>query len=232
MSGSLQKAYLAPFLVFMGLLALGEVVAHFFEGHAIWIASAPRYWVFPLQTLVCGAVLLRYWRAYEWRRPARLGFTLAIGVLVFVIWISPQAFLAADPRRDGFDPGFFGGGGAYALNSALRWLRLVVVVPLLEEIFWRGFLLRYLIRDPFEAVPFGAFSWRSFAWVTLFFALAHYGAGFWPPGPDFVPALLTGALYNLIAYRTRSLSSCVLAHAVTNLLLGVYIVRTGQWGFW
>lgn len=232
MFGSLQKAYLAPFLAFMGLLALGEIVAHFFEGRAIWIASAPRYWIFPLQTVVCSALLLRYWRAYQWRPPVRLAFTLSIGLLVFIIWISPQVFFGAAPRLEGFDPGFFGGGAAWFLNSALRWLRLVLVVPLLEEIFWRGFLLRYLIREPFDAVPFGTFSWRSFAWVTVFFALAHYGAGFWPPGPDFGPALFTGALYNLVAYRTRSLSACVLAHAFTNCLLGVYINSTGQWGFW
>ena len=57
------------------------------------------------------------------------------------------------------------------------------------------------------------------------FGLAHCG-------PDFVPALACGALFNWIAIRTRSLSACVLAHAVTNLLLGFYIMTTRQWGFW
>ena len=232
MSAPLQTAYVAPFIVFMALLALGEAVAHVFEGRAVWFATAPRYWVFPLQTIVCGALLARYWLHYEWRRPARLGFTLGIAVFVFLLWISPQAFFGAAPRIEGFDPSYFGNGWPYALNVAVRFIRLVVVVPLLEEIFWRGFLLRYLIRDPFDSVPFGTFSWRSFLWVIGFFGLAHYGAGLWPPGPDFVPALITGALYNAVAYRTRSLSSCVLAHAVTNALLGVYILRTGQWGFW
>jgi len=232
MSASLQKAYLAPFVVFMGLLAVGEAVAHLFEGQDIWFASAPRYWVFPLQTVVCGILLARYWRHYEWRAPARLGFTIAVAVFVFVLWISPQIFFGSPPRTDGFDPGYFGGGWAFALNVTVRFIRLVIVVPLLEEIFWRGFLLRYLIREPFESVPLGTFSWSSFLWVTVFFGLAHYGGGFWPPGPDFVPALATGMLYNAVAYRTKSLSSCVLAHAITNALLGIYILRTGQWGFW
>ncbi len=50
--------------------------------------------------------------------------------------------------------------------------------------------------------------------------------------PDWPAALVTGALLNLVAYRTRSLGACVLAHAVANLLLGLYVLRTGQWGFW
>jgi CAAX prenyl protease-like protein len=152
-------------------------------------------------------------------------FTLALAVSVFALWISPQAFFHAAPRTEGFDPAFFGDGWPYFTNVTARWVRLVVVVPLLEEIFWRGFLLRFLVREPFEEVPFGTFTWSSCAWVTFFFAAAHWG-------PDFWSALPTGMLYNLVAYRTRSLGSCVLAHAATNLLLGIYIVTTGQWGFW
>ncbi len=85
--------------------------------------------------------------------------------------------------------------------------------------------MRILIAEPFTGVPFGAFSWRSFAIVTAGFCLEHQPAD-WPA------AILAGALYSLVAYRTRSLSSCVLAHTVTNLLLGLYVMRTGQWGFW
>ena len=212
-------------MAFMALLALGEMVAHFFDGQAFWMVSAPRYWVCPLQTIVCAALLWRARRHYALRAPARPWFTLAIAVFVLALWISPQALFGADPRTDGFDPAYFGGDWHWFANVLPRWLRLVVVVPLLEEIFWRGFLLRFLIREPFEEVPFGTFSWSSCIWVALFFAFAHWG-------PDFWPALVTGVLYNAVAYRTRSLSSCVLAHAVTNLLLGVYIFQTRQWGFW
>ncbi len=221
-----QKAYLAPFVVFMLLLAVGELVGKIFDGSAWWVAATPRYWVFPLQTLSCGALLAFYWQHYRLRPPSQIGLTIGIAIAVFLIWIAPQRWLGFAPRLIGFEPDFFGPNGwPYAANLGLRFLRLVVVVPLLEEIFWRGFLLRYLIRDDFADVPFGSFSWYSFAGVSLFFALAH-------AGPDFVPALITGALYNLIAVRTRNLSACVLAHAITNLLLGIYILRTVQWGFW
>jgi CAAX prenyl protease-like protein len=221
----LAKAYLAPFTIFMALLALGELVAHLGDGMAAWPLAEPRYWIFPLQTFVCGVALVRWWRCYDfqWRR----GFwsALGMGTVVLLIWISPQWLPGAAPRVEGFDPYFFGGGLPFYLNTFVRVLRLVVVVPLLEEIFWRGFLLRHLIRDPFDEVPFGSFSWPSFLWVTFFFGVAHWG-------PDFWPAIATGALYNLLAVRTRSLGACVIAHGLTNLLLGAYIFQTGQWGFW
>lgn len=184
-----------------------------------------KYWIFPLQTVLCGALVFAFRHQYELSRPRGVVFAVAIGALSLAVWIAPQEALGFPPRLDGFDPGFFAPGWPYSLSLLFRFLRLVVVVPFLEEIFWRGFLLRYVIREDFENVPFGTFNWASFGIVTLCFGLAHWG-------PDFVPALIVGALFNLVAIRTRSLSVCVLTHAVTNLLLGGYIMATRQWGFW
>ena len=221
-----EKANLAPFLAFLLILGLGEVVAHLGDGRAFWVFNQPRYWVFPLQTVVCAVLLIRGWPYYELRAPKKLLFSVGIGILALLLWIAPQEWLGAPQRTDGFDPTFFGATGwPYAANLAVRFLRLVVIVPLLEEIFWRGFLLRYLINEDFTRVPFGTFSWLSFGIVTAGFCIEH-------SPPDYPAAILTGMLYNLVAYRTRSLSSCVLTHAVTNALLGIYVLRTGQWGFW
>ena len=85
--------------------------------------------------------------------------------------------------------------------------------------------MRYLIKEDFTKVPFGEFSVISFSVTTLMFGLAHYG-------PDFLPAIITCAIYNLVAVKTKSLACCVLTHAVTNLGLGIYIMQTKQWGFW
>lgn len=208
---------------FLLLLALSSFTKNL--GSAFWLSSAS-YWVYPLQVLVCGAVLAWFWKEYEfgpWRRPI---FTLAIGVAVLVIWISPQAFFGFTPRRVGFDPNVFAGQPLpYWGTVMMRFLRLVIIVPLIEEIFWRGFLLRYLIDERFERAPFGTFSWLSFLVVSAAFALEHSMA-------DWAAAFITGMLYNAVAYRTRSLTACVIVHAVTNLLLGLWIMRTGQWGFW
>ena len=221
-----EKAFLAPFAAFLALLALGGIVHGIGEGFAAWPLAEPQYWINPAQTILCAALLARGWRCYGLRAPARPVIAIGIGVLALALWIAPQELFARTPRTAGFLPHFFGENGApYALNTALRFVRLVVVVPLVEEIFWRGFLLRYLIDHHFTRVPIGAFSWKSCAIVSVCFALEHQPA-------DYPAALLTGALYNVVAYRTRSLSACVLAHAITNLLLGIYVMKTGQWGFW
>lgn len=226
-SASSQRAYFGPFLVFLGLFGLGDLVKKPFEGMLVaWPLSTPMYWVFPLQTLVCGWLVWRWWSHYELRMPTRPIFTILIGLLVLGIWVAPQEFFHAERRLDGFEPGYFGGGAAYWVNLIFRFLRLVIVVPLVEEIFWRGFLLRYFVdQDSFRSVPFGKFTWISFIAVTLGFTFEH-------SQPDWPAAALCGALYNVVAYYSRSLSACVLAHAVTNFALGIYVLRTGQWGFW
>lgn len=216
-------AFTLPMAFFLLFLALAGILPKL--GGSFWLAF-PAYWVYPAQTVICGALLVWFRNAYELRAPSRILFTLGIGLLVFLLWIAPQQFFGFAPRRIGFDPGTFADQpAAYWTTVAFRFVRLVVVVPVVEEIFWRGFLLRYLINEKFYRVEFGAFSWLSFGVVTAAFALSHSPA-------DWVAALFTGALYNFVAYRTRSLTSCILAHALTNLALGVWIMSTRQWGFW
>jgi CAAX protease family protein len=225
-SSSELKAWVFPFAAFMFLIGAREAIQSMANRRGPFFLAEPQYWIYPAQTLLCAALLWRFWACYRFAFPKKVGFALAIAVLVLGVWISPQELFGAPRRHGGFDPGVFGEGGTlFAATLALRFARLVVVVPLVEEIFWRGFLLRYLIDENFEKVPPGAFSWFSFCAVTICFGLAHWG-------PDFVPALVAGALFNVVMYRTRSLSSCVVAHSATNLLLGVYIMLTQQWGFW
>lgn len=216
-------AYVLPMLTFVVLLGLGGVLHKIDSG---FLFRSSEYWIYPVQTILCGGMLLWFRREYQLQFPKRAVFAVAVGVVVFVLWIAPQQFLGFSIRTDGFNPDIFAANlSAYWITVALRFLRLVVIVPFVEEIFWRGFLLRYLIREDFDHVPFGTFSWSSFGIVTLIFAFSH-------SMPDWPAALLTGAIYNLVAYRTKSLSSCVVTHAVTNLLLGIWIMQTKQWGFW
>ena len=216
-------AYVLPMALFLALLSLNSGLKSL--GGSFWLSSA-EYWIYPLQTILCGILVVWFWRVYRLAWPVRPAFGLLIGLLVFLIWIAPQAFFGFPARPDGFNPQQFAAQPAlYGGTVSLRFLRLVVVVPLVEEIFWRGFLLRFLINEDFDRVPVGTFSWVSFAVVALAFGFSH-------SRPDWPAAILTGMLYNLVAYRTKSLSTCVLTHALTNLLLGVWIMKTGQWGFW
>ncbi len=216
-------AYILPMAFLAASLALVSPLKKF--GGAFWLA-APEYWIFPVQTFCCAAILLWYRRVYHFGRIAQPIFTVALAILVFVLWVSPQQFFGFAPRLEGFNPDTFAGQPiAYWSTVVLRFIRLVVVVPFVEEIFWRGFLLRYFINEDFDRVPFGTFSWLSFGVVTGAFMLVH-------SPPDWPAAAITGALYNFVAYRTKSLSSCILAHAITNLLLGFWIMQTRQYGFW
>jgi uncharacterized protein len=142
------------------------------------------------------------------------------------VWISPQLFFGAGPRLEGFDPTIFEENPVlFWLTLSMRFVRLVILVPLVEEIFWRGFLMRFLVNENFAGVRFGTYTPLSFFGVALAFTLVHSPAD-WPA------AFVAGILFGWVAVRGKSLLGCVLAHAVTNLLLGAYIVATQQWGFW
>jgi CAAX prenyl protease-like protein len=95
--------------------------------------------------------------------------------------------------------------------------------PVMEEIFWRSFGLRYATTPEFTSLPIGSFSWQGFAIVAALFGAAH---------PEWLVAVLCAAAYALLLRYTRSLFACVIAHAVTNLSLGLYVLTTGHWRFW
>ena len=216
-------AYVLPLPVFVVLLVLNSALKKISD--RFWLSSA-EYWIYPAQMVLCGGVVIWFWRDYNLERPSQIAFALLIGVIVFLVWISPQQFFGSSERVVGFNTDVFAARPSiYWMTIVLRFLRLAVVVPFIEEIFWRGFLLRLLIDENFERVPVGTFSWLSFGVVAVGFSFSH-------TAEDWMVALLTGALYNGVAYRTKSLSSCVLTHAITNLLLGLWIMKTKQWGFW
>jgi len=213
-------AHVVPMFVFLVLLVLSQLL-----GGSVVLQHA-EFCIYPAQTILCGALLLWFRRCYEFHGLKNVVFSLLIGLGIFVVWIAPQQFFNSPPRNIGFDPSLLTSNSAnYWLSVTFRFLRLVVVVPVLEEIFWRAFLLRFLIDEHFQRVPFGKFSWLSFSVVAILFTFSH-------SRPDWFAAFVCGVLYNVVAYRSRSLASCILAHATTNLLLGLWIMHTRQWGFW
>jgi CAAX prenyl protease-like protein len=93
----------------------------------------------------------------------------------------------------------------------------------MEELFWRSFLLRYLIASPFTAVRLGTFTPLSFGATVILFGLEHH---LWLAG------MVAGVAYTLVLYTTHCLWPCILAHAITNLLLGIHVLLTGEWQWW
>ncbi len=218
-------AYTLPFFAFLAFLALDQVLGNAFKGSENLLLAQPKYWIFPLQTVVCASILAWFWKTYPFALKG-IFFGILAGIVALVIWISPQAFFGFSPRIDGFNPETFTHSPAlYWLTVIARFARLVIVVALLEELFWRGFLMRYLINEKFTDVAFGSYKPLAFFGTALGFMLVHNT-------PDYVAAFLTGIIYNGVAVKTKSLLACVVAHATTNLGLGVYIMATKQWGFW
>ena len=123
-------AYVLPFAVFMGGLALISLAQSFApaENAPLWLAE-PKYWVYPLQTILCGGLVLWFWRTYDWGASWHILTAVLTGLVVLALWVSPQWLLEAEPRMEGFNPDIFAGSAAlYWGTLALRFVRLVVVV--------------------------------------------------------------------------------------------------------
>jgi len=215
--------YAAPFAVYLGFLLLQTR----WEGGLLWL--------YPLKTVATAATLIYFWPHYlELRRgapgraarPGALALGAAVGLVAIIAWI------AIDPLYPGltpllfrrpvevFDPGTIQPDG---LRCGFRVAGAVLVVPLMEEVFWRGFLIRWLIKEDFRRVPLGTFTAHSFIITVVFFGLEH---------EQWLAGLICGALYNWVLYRTRSLWACVVAHAVSNAVLAGWVLATQQWKFW
>lgn len=244
---SRDMAHVAPFVVFMAFLILLGLLESFGftsdrEGMPWW-RVAPEQWVYPLQTVVTFGVLLFFWKHYEFKPMRGVGFGVLMGVVGIVIWIAPgHAFrtLEMEPntwleklgfaeRSEGFNPSFISDHSTlwYVVAIAFRFVRMVIVVALVEEIFWRGFLMRYFadLNGNFWQIPFGTFNWTSFLVVTALVTMVHAPV-------DYVAAAIYGMLTYMVAVRTKSLTACVVMHGTANLLLGVYTLATHQWGYW
>ena len=165
-------------------------------------------------------------------RVRHLGATLAIGILVFVVWIAPDLLIKGYRHFWLFDNAVVGKAAtslsATAITSwpvlALRMVRAVIIVPIVEELFWRAWLMRWLIDNDFENVPLGKYSAQAFWIVAVLFASEH--GSYWDVG------LAAGIIYNWWMVRTRSLGDLILAHAVTNGILGAYVIAFGKWEYW
>jgi len=147
----------------------------------------------------------------------------ALGESLTFTWRPPFVALSAgevtSPRE------MYGGGWMFWTHVALKIARAVTVVPIVEELFWRGFLLRAFIHwDRFETVPMGQFSWFAFLGTSLL-SVAQHPANWGVSIPCWM-------LYNGVFYWTGSLRCLMLTHAITNLALYAYVVQTGDWQFW
>lgn len=221
-------ARVVPFALYMAFIAVEQGVGWLRDQGWLAFSDAQLNLLYPLKIVAVVAALIYYWRDYDelcWRdlaRPLTLLLSLLVGVVVFVLWINLDIALGSLTPR-GFDPNQFDDPGLRLGLIASRLFGAVLVVPVMEELFWRSFLIRYIVNPDFTKVAVGFFSWGSFAITVVLFGLEHH---------YLVAGMMAGIGYNLLLYRSRSLTHCILAHGVTNLLLGWYVLQTGTWHFW
>jgi len=218
-----------PFALFMAFIGLDELLRLFSNQGLIPLGATTLYYLYPVKVLVTGALLYRYRREYgeiKLSDLANFPITIAVcatGLLVFFFWIHMDWTLGLAAKPRGFNPALLPGGWVRVAMTLFRIGGAVLVVPLMEELFWRSFLIRYIISEDFLKVPMGAFSRASFLLTVALFGFEH----------NYILAgMMAGIFYNLVLYRTRSMACCILAHAVTNLALALYVLSMGKWQFW
>lgn len=197
-------AYLVPFMA----MVAANIFASAFAPHD--------HALYPVKVLAIAAAL---WWFRDVLRPlvAKVSWTsIAVGLAVGIAWI------ATDP---GGETPLAAWVAALPVGYAVAWLALrtvgtVVLVPIAEELAFRGFLARWLISTRFESVSLGQFSLLAFAGSSLAFGLLHQ---------RWIAAALAGAVYALLMYRTKRLSDPIAAHAATNLAIVIWAVAARQW---
>jgi CAAX prenyl protease-like protein len=218
----------APFVIFLALT--------FCQGQ---FGAASAYWFYLAKSLV-GAWLIWEMRPFvSEMRWAMSWEAVVVGVAVFAVWVgisgewTTQNSLWAKfglTHSSGTPPSTWNPNAQFGDGSAFAWLFIVTrilgstfIVPPLEEVFYRSFLYRYIAKPDFQAVPLNYFSWTPFLATAAMFGFSHN---------EWLAGILCGAAYQWLVIRKNRLGDAMAAHAITNFLLGLWIVWRGAWHFW
>ncbi|MBM3821986.1 MAG: CAAX prenyl protease-related protein [Verrucomicrobia bacterium] len=205
----------APFALYLALT--------FLQGK---LGEASLYWGYALKTVLAGALVLA-WRKHV--PEMRWAFSLPaafIGLLVLVIWVGLDPYYPAIGRSGpGWNPHrFFGQDSPWAwFFIVLRILGSGLIVPMLEEVFYRSFMTRYWSSADFTSVPLSQRDYRGAAITAVAFGFAH---------SEWLAGILCGVCYQWLVWRRGQLGEAMTAHAITNILLGIWIAWQGAWIFW
>jgi CAAX prenyl protease-like protein len=209
-----------PFVTYIGFIIIADVLERL-GAHANTLR-----WLYPVKIALVLAMLMAWRKQYHELRvvPARQDLVAALGVGagVFVLWIALDADWMQFGTPRGFDPAGTRGQPDWLL-VAVRAGGAALVVPLMEELFWRSFLLRWLRQRDFMALRPAQAGLRAAAISILLFGIEH---NLWLAG------MLAGLAYTVLYMRSETLWTPILGHAVTNGLLAAWVVGTGSWTYW
>jgi CAAX prenyl protease-like protein len=231
MSPAVERIKASP--VFIRVIPFGIfLLLTFAQG---WFGEAGRYWLYLAKTVI-GAWML--WLMRPAVEEMRWNFSVeavVMGIAVFVVWIGVGDFLEVVGLKSDFGELKIGGkpwnphehfGNGSVMASFFVVVRIAgsaLVVPPLEEVFYRSFLYRYLIKPDFLLVPLGTFVAMPFVVTSLVFGFEHR---------EWLAGVICGLAYaGLVCWKKR-LGDAITAHAITNLLLGIWVVSRAEWKFW
>jgi len=224
MAGAPLIARVAPFVIF---LALTSGQGRFGPESA--------YWFYLAKTLAGAWMVYEMWPCVKEMRWAVSWEAVAAGVGVFALWIG---ITAAWTTQNALWAKFGWSTTATTWNpfiqfgagSGMGWLFVVtrivgstLVVPPLEEVFYRSFLYRYIANPSFQTIPMNRFLPVPFLVAALVFGLSHN---------EWLSGILCGAVFQGLVLRKNRLGDAMTAHAITNFLLGAWVVWKGAWHFW
>jgi CAAX prenyl protease-like protein len=195
-----------------------------------WMQFYPICYV--LKTLAAAALLVIFWRRYTPVRWTHLGLGVLVGVIGIVQWVGMQKLLWKFPAlswtsmgADPWDPTLAIHNHALLWSFiAFRWAGATLLVPVMEELFWRDYAWRTIIApNDFKLAQVGEWDPKAYFVVPIIFAFVHI---------QWLTAIVWALMIGLLLLRTKSIGACIVAHAVTNFLLGAYVLWTKEWIFW
>jgi CAAX prenyl protease-like protein len=216
-----------PFALFILLLAV-ELNWTTLQSMIQALLSLDKRWLYGIKTGLAALALIWLWAGFEELKtlPRQLGgWVMAVitGVGIFVLWINlTQSWALLGEMGKGFDPHQPNGQMDWLL-AGIRLAGSALVVPIMEELFWRSFIMRWIDKPDFLLLDPRKVSHRSLLISSALFALEHtqWFAGF-----------LAGLAYGWLYRKTGKLWLSITAHAITNAALGVWVVKTANWQFW
>lgn len=208
-------ARVAPFVLFVLLTSCQGL-----------LGESSRYWVYSLK------IVLGSWMIWAVRPVVgELRWSLSweaclVGVAVFAAWVGLDSLYPkfGDAGKS-WNPNFqFGERSPLAMTFiATRILGSAIIVPPIEELFYRSFLYRYLANPDFTSLTLSFKNWRALIITSTVFGFVHR---------EWLAGILCGLGYQWLVLRKGRLGDAMSAHAITNFLLGIWVVWKGAWNFW
>ena len=246
-------AHTLPFFLWVGVMALADMMHLLPSSGSEDIETmnlVSDAWMYSIRTVICvvALCLLRPWRWYPALQMKNLMPAIGIGLLVFVLWIGLETQFIRN-----LAPGFAELYEKYCVKplgeidgkrvasyylenpspympavcgwtlTIMRLLGSAFVIAIIEEFFWRGYLLRTVRTPDFLDLEVGYYHPKSFFIIAVVFAFMHH---------EVAAAFLTALIYGYFYLFTRDIWAVVIAHVTTNLVLGLYAMWTGYWWFW